>query len=181
MKEGGRRFVARKLLASGERFRLYRDELSWPGKKRVFREWAKRPLISAVIALVSPRDMALVRQHRYGINRWLWEIPAGTVHEGESPALCARRECEEETGWRPGRIRPLGSFAPTPAFADEQVHLFVATALKKTRSNPDFDERITVKIFSVAEVRRMLKRRVIQDAKSIIALYRFFAEDKVSA
>lgn len=174
MKEGGRKFVARKLLARGERFRLFRDQLHWPGKRKVFREWAERPRISAVIALVTPGNMLLVRQHRYGINRWLWEIPAGTVHGRETSASCARRECEEETGWRPTRIRPLGSFAPTPAFADELVDLFVGTGLRKTSSNPDFDERISVKIFSVAEVRRMLKKRVIQDAKSIVALYRFF-------
>ena len=174
MKEGGRRYRARKLIASGERFRLYRDELDWPGRKKVFREWAARPRISAVIALAPKDRMVLVRQHRYGINRRLWEIPAGTVHEGESPLRCAVRECEEETGYRPRKVRSLGGFAPTPAFADERVYLFVATNLVKTRPNPDYDEEIAVRLFSVVQVRRMLKRRVIQDAKSIIALYRYF-------
>ena len=115
-----------------------------------------------------------MRQHRWGANRHLWEIPAGTVHAGEPPVSCAKRETEEETGWRPGRVTSLGFFLPTPAFSNEVVHLYLATNLKKTRPNPDFDEKIQTRVFSVSQVKRMLKRGVIQDAKSIIALYRYF-------
>lgn len=174
MKEGGRRYSKREFLCAGERFKLYRDYLVWDGGKKVVREWAARPRISAVISILGPRQMLLVRQHRYGVNRMLWEIPAGTVQKGESPAACARRECEEETGHRPSHIRSLGSFFPTPAFADETVYLFAAAGLRKTAMNPDFDEKIRVKAFSTAQVRKMLKTGVIRDAKSIIALYRFF-------
>jgi ADP-ribose pyrophosphatase len=167
--------VKRELLCEGERFRLYRDQIPWPGKKRVVREWASRPCISAVVT-VAPSGLVLVRQHRWGCNRTLWEIPAGTVKDGESPRACALREVEEETGFHPGSVRSLGSFIPTPAFSNERVHLYLAGRLKPTRMNPDHDERITVRVFPEAEVRRMLRRAVIQDAKSIIALYRYFGK-----
>ena len=173
-KNDTRRFLSRRLLCRGEKFILYRDRLRWPGVRKVFREWAHRPRISAIVMRASGGRLVLVRQHRYGINRWLWEIPAGTVHDGESSRACARRECEEETGFRPRALEPLGFFVPTPAFSDETVFLYRAAGLKKTRANPDFDERITVGIFSEARVRAMLRSGVIQDAKSIIALYRYF-------
>ena len=169
-----RRYLARKLLASGERFRIYRDELDWPGDRKVYREWAERPAICAIVPVLPDGRVLLVRQHRYGINLVLWEVPAGTVKKGEAPLACARRETEEETGWRPSRMKSLGFFVPTPAFSDEKVHLYAASGLKETRMNPDFDERITVKSFPAADVKRMLKSGVFKDAKSIIALSRHF-------
>ena len=174
MSRDTRRYIKRKLLYAGKRFQAYLDQLEWPGKKKVFREWVARPGISGVIALTRPDHMLLVRQHRWGANRWFWEIPAGTFDKGDSPLSCARRECEEETGYKPTRIKSLGFYFASPAHSDEKVHLFVASGLQKSKMNLDYDERLVVKSFSIAEVKRMLKSGKIHDAKTVIALYRFF-------
>lgn len=153
---------------------MYRDQLPWPGRKKIYREWFERPGISAVVALPFKKHILLVQQYRYGINERLWEVPAGMSQEGETALACARRETEEETGFRPGVLRSLGSFILSPAFSNEKVHLYLALSLEKTRRNPDYDERLRVKVFPEGQVRSMLRRGRIRDAKSIIALSRYF-------
>ena len=152
---------------------MYRDRVLIKGRLRI-RDWVHCPKVGATVVLTDKKKIVLVRQYRYGANRTLWEIPAGTLDGKESPVTCARRECEEETGFKPRTLRSLGFFVPSPAGDDEAVYLYLATDLVETGINPDPDEDITVKSFTFTQVKRMLKKGVIRDAKSIIALYRFF-------
>jgi len=84
------------------------------------------------------------------------------------------RECEEETGYKPKRLLKLGSFVTAPANSNAMVYLYLAKDVIKTETSFDTDEMIRLKIFSLREVRCMLKNGKILDAKSIIGLYRFF-------
>ena len=113
------------------------------------------------------------------MNQSLWEIPAGTVDGKESPYVCARRECEEETGFKPKKLITLGTFVTAPAGDDETVYLYLAQDLTHVGTKHDLDEEITLKIFSVAQIKQMLKKGIIRDAKSIIGFYRFFETLKV--
>lgn len=45
-----------------------------------------------------PDKIVLIRQYRYPINRWLYELPAGLIDEGETSEQAAIREMKEETG-----------------------------------------------------------------------------------
>jgi ADP-ribose pyrophosphatase len=163
----------RVLKFAGRRITVYRDTVLIKGKTRI-RDWVKKPLVSAMVVVKDEEEIILVRQYRHGANARLWEIPAGTVDEGESPRRCALREVEEETGFQPGKLISLGYFITAPAETNARVHLYLATRLKKTQVNFDSDEIITLKAFQIARVRQMLKRGEIRDAKSIIGLYRYF-------
>ena len=44
------------------------------------------------------QHVILVRQYRYAVDKWLWELAAGSLEPGEDAEAGARRECEEETG-----------------------------------------------------------------------------------
>ena len=76
----------------------------------------------------------------------LWEIPAGSVDDGETPEAAAARECEEEIGLVPRAIERLGSFYPTPGFCDEELIFFKVSQLEAPPANsphrPDDDEDI---------------------------------------
>src|SRR3990172_774308 len=61
----------------------------------------------AVVPLDDAGNIYLVRQYRPALGRVLCELPAGVIDPGESPARTARRECAEETGMRPKRLRKL--------------------------------------------------------------------------
>lgn len=166
--------VKRRVVFSSPRLRVMRDTARIHGKL-VEKIWTCRPRVSAMIVLKDPRTMVLVRQYRYGADKTLWELPAGTVDPGESPRACAVRECQEETGWAPGRVRSLGSYLNAPAGSDEVTFLFVLSDVIKGKMNLDPDEHLTVGEFSLSRVSRMLKSGAIQDAKSIIGLYRYFS------
>ena len=166
--------VKRRVVFSSPRLTVVRDTARIHGRL-VEKIWTRRPRVSAMVVLKDPDTFVLVRQYRYGMNRTLWELPAGTVDEGESPRACAVRECQEETGWVPRKVRSLGSYAGAPAGSEEETFLFLMTDLVKGKMNLDADEHITVGTFSAARVRRMLKSGTICDAKSIIGLHRYFS------
>jgi len=174
LKRDSRRRIKRRIIFEAPRVTLYRDTIVLAGKRR-FRDWVRMPGVGAVVVLTARKKIVLVRQYRYGAHQTLWEIPAGTCAAGESPRKCALRECEEETGFKPGKLESLGFYLTSPAGSDERVHLFLATRLKKTRMNPDPDEMITAAAFSVRRIRSMLRDGTIRDAKTIIALHRFFS------
>ena len=89
-----------------------------------------------VLPLLPDGRIVLVRQHRYPTGEVLLELPAGKLDPGEPPVVCAVRELEEETGWRAAETtRSVGS-TPLPAFTDEVLHAFVATALEAAPTMP---------------------------------------------
>ena len=98
------------------------------------------------------------------------EIPAGKLTPGENAVVCARRELKEETGYFGGRIEPLLSYWPTPAFANEILHLFIARKIKPGPSSPDDDEFIDRIVISLDDALRLLYRGEIKDSKTVIAL-----------
>jgi ADP-ribose pyrophosphatase len=112
----------------------------------------------------------LVRQYRHPVGLELWEIPAGTADPGESTLDGALRELAEETGYRAGSARVLGSLYMTPGFCDEIMHFVYAHDLTLGLRNLDDDERIEVEKFSIQEAERLVECGKIADAKTIIAL-----------
>jgi ADP-ribose pyrophosphatase len=112
----------------------------------------------------------LVRQYRYSIQSDLLEIPAGTLQADEEPSDCARRELEEETGYRCGEIVKLLECFVAPGYSTEKIHVFLARNLTKTQTRMDEDEIINVERVKFSEALRRIRAGEIQDAKSIVGL-----------
>ncbi|WP_052423600.1 NUDIX hydrolase [Nonomuraea candida] len=83
------------------------------------------PAAGAVVTDDKERVL-LIWRHRFITDTWGWEIPLGQVDEGEPPMTAAAREVEEETGWRPGPLRPLLSIQPSSGFSDSLHHVYRA-------------------------------------------------------
>lgn len=79
------------------------------------------------------KKLVLVRQFRKPLEKTILEIPAGKLEPGEDPRVCAFRELKEETGYRAEEMTPLVSFYTSPGFADEIIHLYVASGLHRER------------------------------------------------
>src|SRR5262252_649909 len=118
-------------------------------------------------------EVAIVR-HPPAVVRELWEVPAGSVDEGESPEAAAKRECEEEIGRVPRRLERLGAWYPTPGYCDEEMIFFRATDLREpppgSPHRRDEDEDITAQPVTAAEARAMVARGDIIDLKTAYAL-----------
>src|SRR4029078_11844467 len=102
------------------------------------------PGCSASVLFVSDREgedpqILLLRQYRYAADGYLYEIPAGRLDPGETPADCAARELKEETGCRAKQMEPLITMVTTPGFTDERIHLFMATDLTHGESTREAD------------------------------------------
>lgn len=112
----------------------------------------------------------LLRQYRHAAGGPIWEIPAGKLSEGEDPEACALRELEEEAGVRARTVRPLTSVLTTPGFADERLHLFLATDLEDVSASHEDSEFIERHEVSVSRALEMVESGLIEDSKSVAAL-----------
>lgn len=84
----------------------------------------------------------MVKQWRHGENSLSVEFPGGVVDEGEKPEIAAKRELEEETGYRAGEIIKLGYSNPNPALFSNRVHFYLARDLKKIGEQKLDDDEI---------------------------------------
>jgi len=166
------RVLRHRTIYRGRIFQVERDDVRLTNGRRVELEIVRHR--GSVVLLPQPtaRHIVLVRQFRYAINRWLWELPAGSLEPGESPAQCARRECEEEVGLTPGRVTRLGTFYPTPGFCDETMVFFRCGELRPPNREiaRDEDEQLQPRVFSVAEASQMVARGRIVDMKTVLGL-----------
>jgi ADP-ribose pyrophosphatase len=77
-----------------------------------------------LLPIPEPGKIILIRQYRYTIDKWIWELPAGSLKPNEDPGKAAARECEEEIGLAPGKVTRLRGYYPTPGFCDEEMIYF---------------------------------------------------------
>jgi len=133
-------------------------------------QYVVHPGAVAILPLVDQDHLCLIRNHRLTVRKTLWEIPAGTREPNEGPLETARRELEEETGYRAGRWEPLVEFFPSPGTSSERIHVFVASELTAGEPRREENEEIENAIVSWDDALAMLDRGEIEDGKTIVAL-----------
>jgi ADP-ribose pyrophosphatase len=161
--------LRRKLAFRGSRASLSVLDILTRSGQRVKRELLIHPGAVVMIPVLPGGRLVLIRQLRIATGRWIWEFPAGCVEKGESTKRCADRELQEEIGWRPGRLRKILEFFPTPGISTEKMYLYLADRLQKVGPVArDLDEELRARIFSAAQVERMIRRGLIIDGKTIL-------------
>ncbi|MDT8440119.1 MAG: NUDIX hydrolase [Desulfuromonadales bacterium] len=127
---------------------------------------------AAVLPRLDDGRLLLIRQFRPAVGAMVYEIPAGRIDPGEAPRDCARRELEEETGYRAGRIESLGGMLSAVGYCDEYVALFFADSLQKTRQALEPDEIVELAPMTLDAALDKLLAGEIADSKTQIALLR---------
>ncbi len=145
------------------------ETVTLPNGRVVDLEILRHPGAAAVVPLHGDGTVTLIRQHRHAAGGTIWEIPAGKLEPGELPEDCAARELTEEAGLV-GELAHLTTIHTTPAFTDEVIHLYVATALREAPMNLDADEVLTPIRVAMSEALALIRRGEMTDAKSIVAL-----------
>ena len=171
--------VASRVVHEG-RYLTYRvDTIERADGSRAERDVVGHPGAVAILAVDPDGEVLLVRQFRVPAGRVLLEIPAGTLDVDpatgavEDHALAARRELEEETGYRADTWRQLASFWTAPGFATELMHLWLATDLRPAdgeRLGPDEDEHLRLERMPLHDALAAVEHGEIADAKSIVGL-----------
>ena len=156
----------------GKVFDIDRDKVRMPNGRTVVVDVVRHPKSVVLMPVPEPGHVILIRQYRYAINAFLWELPAGSVDEGESPEHAAARECHEEIGKVPGTIIRLAALYPTPGYCDEEMVFFRLSSLEEPTEAAalDEDEDIEVRTFELREAREMVRRGEITDMKTVVGL-----------
>lgn len=147
------------------------EEVTLPSGVTVTLDVIRHPGAALVVPLEGDR-VTLIRQWRHCAGGWLWECPAGTLNPGEAPIECARRELAEEAGLQAEVLHQAGFVFNAPGYADEKIHIFVATGLSPKAGERDLDEVIAdVSAVTFDECEAMVARNEITDAKTVAALF----------
>lgn len=163
--------VKKRPVYKGNAVNFYVDQVRLPNGHLATREYLDHPGAVGVLPILPGRRVVMVRQYRYPVGEVTYEIPAGKLHSRrENPLSCLRRELREETGYRSKRVRHLISYWPTPAFANEVLHLFVAEELVPGPLKPDEDEFLEVEVLPLKKALKLVFSGRIRDSKTVIAL-----------
>ena len=129
------------------------------------------------------KEIVLIQQFRAGVisrydKKYLYEIVAGIIDEGENPKETAIRECLEETGCAVNQVIPIQSYFPAPGSSESYYHLFLGEINsldgKRIKGLENENEDILVQSFKVEDVRIMLKEKKIINGLTLVALQWFF-------
>ena len=142
-----------------------------PGGPRFEHHVARFPRQAAAALVHDPeRGVLLLWRHRFIDDSWGWEIPGGAVDAGESPVEAAHREALEETGWRPGPLRPLLSYAPMIGTCEQRFHVFVGDGATHVGEPSDPSESERVVWVPLDDVRRLVAEGAVHDGLTLTAL-----------
>jgi ADP-ribose pyrophosphatase len=152
-------------------FTVTSDDVRLPNGRETTLDIVRHRGSVVMIPMLDASHVILIRQYRYALDRWIWELPAGSLDPGEEPAPAAARECEEEIGLVPGRVEFLGAWYPSPGFVTEVMNLYKLSDLREPDPNgpqahTDEDEDIRTHVFTLDEARAMVKRGDIIDLKT---------------
>ena len=167
--------ISSRLIHDGRVVHLSLDRVRFPDGREGDLEFIRHRGAAAVIPLSGTLEeedpqVVLIRQYRYAAQGVVYEIPAGLPEEGEDWEACARRELEEETGYRGRDFRPLTSLFTTPGFTNEKIHFFLATGLTPGATRRDVDEYIDVVHLPFSRVLSLIQEGEIMDGKSVAGL-----------
>lgn len=172
MKDSGliEKFVSRKTVWKGRAVNFVVDTVRLPNGKKATREFLDHPGAVGVVPFLDRQTVVMVRQYRHPVSEVTLELPAGKLDPGESILTCVKRELREETGYTARKIQPLLRYWPTPAFADEVLHLYVAEGLKKGVMNTDEDEFLECVTMPFRKAVDLVRRGKIKDSKTVVGL-----------
>ena len=159
----------------GRIFTVQIETIALPKGGELKAEVVRHPGSVVIVPVTDAGEIILVRQYRHAIGRSAWELPAGSLKDGEDPDKAAVRECHEEIGLIPSRVERLGAFYPTPGYCDELMNFYRATGLRTPgiddeAAQPDEDEDIEPQPFSPERLRAMIAGGEIIDLKTVAAL-----------
>ena len=146
------------------------DTVTLPNGATIELEVIHHPGAAAVVPMKEDGTVILIRQYRHAAGGYIYEIPAGKLHPGEDPKLCAARELQEEIGYRADSLELLASILTTPGFTDEVIHIYKGTGLTKGKQDLDHDEVIEIVEVPLEKALAQIIDGTIRDAKTIVGL-----------
>src|ERR1039457_868682 len=188
MKKSAGKVLSSRVSYQGPVFSVTTDEVEEPGGVRARRDVIRHSGSIVVLAVedavvddlaldnlakaarkAEPRIL-LERQYRHAAQSMMWELPAGRIDDGETSLTAAKRELFEETGCSARQWNRILHFYVSPGFLDETMTIYLARGLRAGEAQPEADERIATKFFTLSEAKQMALHGRIRDAKTICGI-----------
>ncbi len=130
------------------------------------------PESATAMALTEDNSILLVEQYRHPIGEFIYELPGGFIEHDETPGNGIRRELLEETGYVFDEIVSLGKTAANPGVLNNFTHLFLAKGGRRIQEQQlDQNEEISLRLFSIDEVKHMLMQSEIKQSMHALCLF----------
>jgi ADP-ribose pyrophosphatase len=162
--------MARNIVFRGRKIQVAIETSTDANGQQVQHDVVIHPGAVAILPLVDADQVCLLRNHRVIVGETLLEVPAGTLEQGEPPDDAAVRELAEETGYRAGRWRKLGTFYPSPGVLTERTHLYVASELTPGPQQLEAGEEIRPEVVAWSQAIAWALDGTIRDAKTLVGL-----------
>ena len=94
-----------------------------------------------VLGMTENKKLIIIKQYRYLVGNEVIEFPSGEIHNNENIEKAAKREFEEESGFKCNSLIKLGSFYETYGQLNRQIHIFFTNDLIKSRQDLDSGKR----------------------------------------
>jgi len=127
---------------------------------------------NSVIALplTSDNKILFIKQYRYPVDGFYYELPAGGIEKGDTILSAAKKELEEETGHRAQKFKKIGTYAPMNGLCKEICTVFIAQDLEKTKQKLELTEFIEVEEVSIKKAYKMIDENKIQCGMTLAAM-----------
>lgn len=163
--------INRELKYKGAIVDFYQDTMEIDGTHTVVWDFIRHKGAAAVVPVTKDGKILMVKQYRNALERNTLEIPAGALDAEDEPGIdCARRELEEETGYRSEDLEWLITLRTTVAFCNERIEVYVAKNLIPSKQHLDEDEFIDLQAYTIEELKEKILTGEIEDAKTVSAL-----------
>jgi len=155
-------------------FTIRRDRCEMPDGQIVspyyvyeFPDWV------TAVALTEDGKIVMERQYRHALGETHYETPGGCVDASDAtPEAAIARELLEETGYRFAHFEYLGMTSANPSTNNNRMHMFLARGGKRVQEQKlDHGEALEVCLFSIDEVRQLLRDRQIVQSMHVTALF----------
>lgn len=159
-----------KKIFNGRLIKVCTKKTILPNSHEINLEIVDHPGAVLIVPFLKPGKIIMLRQYRAVIDKYLYELPAGTLAPDERPSSCAKRELIEETGYKASKINKIGQIYPCPGYSTEKIIFFKAQELMPSQQALEKDEVIELEIMSISQIKKIFKQGKIEDAKTICAL-----------
>ncbi len=140
----------------------------------LYREHVLAGHAAIVMPITEDGKFVMIKEPRTPVGLKVLAFPAGMIEEGETPEQGAKRELEEETGYRAGYIKKLREVYPAIGYSNEKTIIFLAKDLVKTQMNLDETEDIEVVEIDIKEIKEMLDNGEIKTSNETVGLLHYF-------
>src|SRR3989338_2654154 len=141
------------------------------GKKKVSRQILKKPDSVLIVPLTDDGNLILINEYMTATDEYQLDVPGGRIDDNENPKKTAKRELEEEIGYKASKIDKLGMFTMSPGYLTQKTHAFLTKVLAKGKRGGDEDEELELVEYPFADFETLIKKGKISEARAIAALY----------